>query len=64
MIAVGDIVVVTEENLAPWTGSVIALKFSPKSGWWATIRRAGDELAWSVCLNNGTTVTKVEVPDE
>ena len=47
----GEAVTVHEENIAPWSGVVTALKFSPVSGWWIEIRR-GDEGTWHIQEND------------
>lgn len=54
----GDRVQVTEENIAPWLGTVTAIKPSKVSGWWVDVDR--DEVGvWSICLATGTTIEKV-----
>ena len=40
----------SEINLHPWEGTVIALKPSAKSGWWADVQR-DDGLVWSVTVD-------------
>jgi len=45
----GDPVVVDEEGLLSWTGTVGAgPKPSPESGWWVDIVRDDDGITWAV----------------
>jgi hypothetical protein len=52
----GDRVVVTEQGIEPWSGTVQAVKPSSVSGWWADVDRDGVG-TWSICLA-GTRVEK------
>lgn len=44
----GTKVLVTEENIRPWGGEVGSIKWSPKSGWLADVRRDDDGLTYAV----------------
>lgn len=44
----GDQVLVTEENISPWTGEATAVKPSVKSGWYIEVRRNDDGMTWSI----------------
>ena len=48
-LARGDEVEVREPGIRPWTGTVLSLKPSPRSGWWAEVRQ-DDGSTWVVCL--------------
>ena len=47
---VGQRVRVIEQGLHAWEGTIISLKHSRKSGWWATVRR-DDKYAWHMTVN-------------
>lgn len=50
---VGDRVTVVEDGIQPWSGDVITVKWSNKSGWWCDVRRA-DHMTYSVHEDNLT----------
>ncbi len=45
----GDRVLVREQGIQPWTGTVNAVKPSKVSGWWVDVDR-DDVGVWSICL--------------
>lgn len=45
-VARGAEVVVREPGLTPWTGTALAVKWSPVSGWWIEV--AGPEGVWII----------------
>lgn len=44
----GEDVVVTEEGIRPWGGTVLAVKWSPRSGWWCEVDREDGSGVWYV----------------
>lgn len=60
-IARGDAVYVKEQGIAPWTGTVTAVKPSSVSGWWADINRDDRSGTWSIRLDT-TEVEKIVSP--
>ena len=51
----GNRVRVEEQGIAPWFGTVNAVKPSKESGWWVDVDRDGVGI-WSICLETGTKV--------
>ena len=56
-------VLVHEPGIAPWEGTVIALKWSAVSGWWCDVRNA-DGGVWSIPRGSDTVIEVIQEGDD
>lgn len=46
----GEVVVIDEPGIRPWTAKVEGVKWSHVSGWWVEVRREGEPGVWVMPL--------------